>query len=114
MILDICPLTRIRLNRLRRAAVLVAKDETLRCQCAAVALMVKAACGGELLQGEVGEWEHYWNLLPCGNEIDLTSSQFGGNGWRPLTEGKSVATPDPIPIEFLLFAQRTLAALEAA
>ena len=112
-IIGIDPSLRRQLSTLRASCVKVADDEKLTGCCAAVALMVKAVCGGVILKGAVNGWQHYWNLLPCGNEIDLTSTQFGGNGWRPLAAGVE-AENDPalIPISFLLFARDTLATLE--
>jgi hypothetical protein len=46
-------------------------------QCAVTALVVQDYLGGELLRAEVGPVSHYWNLLPSGDEVDLTRHQFG-------------------------------------
>lgn len=46
-------------------------------QCAVTALAVQDYLGGTLLRGEVGPISHYWNVLPSGEEIDLTLRQFG-------------------------------------
>lgn len=46
-------------------------------QCAVTALTVQDHLGGTLLRGEVGPVSHYWNVLPSGDEIDLTIRQFG-------------------------------------
>lgn len=46
-------------------------------QCAVTALVVQDLLGGELLRGEVGNVSHYWNILPSGQEVDLTIGQFG-------------------------------------
>jgi hypothetical protein len=45
-------------------------------QCAVTALVVQDYFGGTLLRGEVGPVSHYWNVLPSGEEIDLTRHQF--------------------------------------
>ena len=46
-------------------------------QCAVTALIVQDHFGGELLTGEVNGIPHFWNLLPDGQEVDLTLGQFG-------------------------------------
>lgn len=45
-------------------------------QCAVTALVVQDYLGGMLRRGEVGPISHYWNVLPSGEELDLTRSQF--------------------------------------
>jgi hypothetical protein len=45
-------------------------------QCAVTALVVQDYFGGTLRRGEVGAISHYWNVLPSGEEIDLTRHQF--------------------------------------
>jgi len=68
---------------------------------------------GDLLCGFVGEERHYWNRLPNGQEVDLTSDQFGGDGCTPLIAGAPVDVPSPISLTALLFAQHVLANLNA-
>lgn len=46
-------------------------------QCAVTALVVQDYLGGELRRGLVGTVSHYWNVLPSGQEVDLTIDQFG-------------------------------------
>jgi hypothetical protein len=46
-------------------------------QCAITALVVQDYLGGVLRRGEVGSISHYWNVLPSGDEVDLTRHQFG-------------------------------------
>jgi len=46
-------------------------------QCAVTALIVQDLLGGALLQAQVDGHEHYWNLLPNAEELDLTREQFG-------------------------------------
>jgi hypothetical protein len=46
-------------------------------QCAVTALVVQDYLGGELLRQELNDGiSHYWNRLPCGQELDLTFMQF--------------------------------------
>jgi hypothetical protein len=45
-------------------------------QCAVTALLVQDYLGGTLRRGEVGSISHYWNVLPSGEELDLTRHQF--------------------------------------
>ena len=45
-------------------------------QCAVTALLVQDYLGGTLRRGQVGSISHYWNVLPSGEEIDLTRHQF--------------------------------------
>jgi hypothetical protein len=53
-----------------------------RGQCGSTALTIHDLLGGELLIAEVirsdgsRQGVHYWNLLPDGTELDLTSEQF--------------------------------------
>ncbi len=47
--------------------------------CRVVALIVQDYFGGEILYSYVKEnpkWDHYWNKLENGNEIDFTKDQF--------------------------------------
>lgn len=56
-------------------------------QCAVTALVVQDHLGGSLRRGELGPISHYWNVLPSGEEIDLTRRQF-----PPGTEISNVAS----------------------
>jgi len=51
-----------------------------RGQCYPTALLVKRVLGGKILRGLIMGEIHYWNKLPNGKQIDLTSDQYGGNG----------------------------------
>jgi hypothetical protein len=96
------------LPTLRRACVRAARDETLAGCCASVALAVQYLCGGVLVEGLVEDMPHYWNRLPDGTEVDLTSTQFGGDGWNPppgATMVEDVQKPELTPIEHLLFIE---------
>lgn len=98
---------------LRRLCVDVSGDETLAGLCGAVALMVQAAVGGELMEGSYQGEPHYWNRLPCGTEIDLTGTQFGGDGVHPVTSGELVGMPEYVDPMHLAFAYHVLMRLEA-
>jgi hypothetical protein len=45
-------------------------------QCAVTALIVQDYLGGTLRRAEIGTISHYWNVLPTGEELDLTRQQF--------------------------------------
>lgn len=45
-------------------------------QCAVTALIVQDYFGGGLQRGDAGAVSHYWNILPSGEEADLTRRQF--------------------------------------
>jgi len=62
--------------------------------CSIVALMVRGMFGGVIVTGLVDETRHYWNRLPDGREVDLTSCQFGGDGVTPLKRGRKVRDGD--------------------
>ena len=59
--------------------------------CAVVSLLVQDILGGDILwaslEGTQWSGNHYWNLLPDGEEIDFTKSQFGEN--RPNLKGET-------------------------
>ncbi len=58
--------------------------------CAVVSLLVQDILGGSILwatlEGTGWAGNHYWNLLPNGEEMDFTEDQFGGN--RPDLRGE--------------------------
>lgn len=58
--------------------------------CKAVARVVREKYGGDILTGKVEGQTHFWNRLADGTEIDLTSRQFGGNGFDPVAKGGKV------------------------
>lgn len=63
-------------------------------QCAVSALIVQDYLGGELRRGEVGPISHYWNVLPSGEEIDVTRHQFA--------DDVEIAHVEPRTREYLL------------
>lgn len=64
--------------------------------CFVASQIVRERYGGTLMTGTVtrmGRPEvHYWNRLPDGTEVDLTGSQYGGDGLTPVTAG----VPSPL------------------
>jgi len=53
-------------------------------QCYVTALLIQNIFGGNLIAGTVDGESHYWNKIPDGTEVDLTSDQFdGGDGIHP-------------------------------
>lgn len=83
--------------------------------CAAVAYMVQGMFGGDIVTGRITNrikghfWnkvQHYWNRLPDGKEVDLTSCQFGGDGYTPFKKGRKVKRGELVPIRFLVFAAK--------
>lgn len=73
--------------------------------CAAVATMLQGIFGGDIVTGRVKGITHYWNRID-GKEYDLTSCQFGGDGYFPLKKGRKVNRKGPVHPRFLLFANR--------
>ena len=63
-------------------------------QCAVTALIVQDYLGGDLRRGEVGSVSHYWNVLPAGDELDLTRHQF--------TDDVDIANIEPRTREYVL------------
>lgn len=84
----------------------LAKKSPLEGHCAAVAYMVQGVFGGEIVTGRVQGVSHYWNRLPDGKEIDLTSCQFGGDGYTPFKKGRKVKRGELVPVRFLIFASK--------
>lgn len=76
--------------------------------CGAVATTIRAILGGDIVTGRVKGTVHFWNRLPDGSEIDLTSCQFGGDGFKPLKKGRKVPKKEGelTNPKFLLFAER--------
>ena len=74
--------------------------------CGAVAWVIKQQYGGVLLGGKIDGISHIWNQLPDGTEIDLTSCQFGGDGYTPLTKGEKLPERTTINPKYKLFAKK--------
>lgn len=54
-----------------------------RGQCFVTAILVKEIFGGEILTATVNGEKHFWNIID-GIEIDFTSDQYGGDGYRAI------------------------------
>lgn len=53
--------------------------------CGPVSYTVQKLLGGDLLSARLYGETHYWNRLPDGTQIDLTSCQFpDGDGFTPV------------------------------
>lgn len=108
------------IGRLRRAMLRAAgpdtahgdgyHDRSLRCKlsghCGSAAHLVQKRYGGDLLTGKVGSDRHIWNRLPDGTEVDLTGSQYGGDGFHPVTKGKALPPRKTTNPRFKTFADR--------
>jgi hypothetical protein len=89
-------------------------------QCGVTALVVQDLLGGDLIHGEVHiagakAWNHYWNRLPDGTEVDLTADQFRFLEGATVVNGQVVHRPaDGIKRcreEYELLRERVLSAL---
>lgn len=56
--------------------------------CGCVAHILREVLGGSILVGKIDNTTHLWNLFPNGEEVDLTSCQFGGDGSSPIIKGR--------------------------
>lgn len=82
-----------------------AEKSRLHGHCGAVSSMLQGIFGGDIITGKVQGETHYWNRLPDGVEVDLTSCQFGGDGYTPLVKGRKVKPRSLVHPRFLLFAE---------
>ena len=87
-------------------------SDPLTGHCHAVAHVVRERFGGELVKGTVKGEAHAWNRLPGGREVDLSGSQYGGDGLHPLVKGEVASWPKSINPRFKRFAERVEAQLE--
>ena len=76
--------------------------------CAAVATIINVLYGGDIVTGRVKGIQHYWNRMSDGKEVDLTSCQFGGDGFTPLKKGRKVIRKGLTNIRFLFFAEKVM------
>ncbi len=91
-------------------------------QCGVTALVVQDLLGGDLIHGEVHmngakAWNHYWNRLSDGTEVDLTADQFRVLNGASVVNGQVVHRPPEGPRrcreEYELLRERVLVALSA-
>lgn len=66
------------------------QKDSLEGMCVELSFIVKEFLGGCILFGVIHGTGHYWNRLPDNSEVDLTSCQFGGDGFTPLGHGVSI------------------------
>ena len=104
------------LKRIREAMIECASPDTaldglfsrqvspLHNHCGCVAYTVQQHLGGDILVEM--EKEHYLNQLPDGRIIDLSSCQFGGDGYTPMTPDVMPAMDFDANDRILLFANR--------
>lgn len=81
--------------------------------CPAVSCIVRVAMGGDIVGGRVDGVTHFWNRLPNGKEVDLTSCQFGGDGFTPFKRGRKIKLPALTDPRCLLFAKAVIMQLES-
>lgn len=80
-------------------------DTPLASHCGACAYVVSQKFGGEIMVGRVGTDTHYWNILPDGTQIDLTSDQYGGDGINPVAQGRRAPPRRTVNPRFKKFAK---------
>ncbi len=103
---------RTELELIRSACVEVAREidptrsPALEGFCVETSIVVHGIFGGCLRFGVVDGNDHFWNELPDGTEVDLTSDQFDGDGFTPVAFGVEIAIPSPAPLKAIAFAQR--------
>lgn len=86
----------------------------LAARCMGVSLAVQKRWGGVVITGKVGAVTHYWNRLPRGIWVDLTSAQFGGDNLHVCPNAVPWAYFYPAGVRWMrqqLPAKRFLAAL---
>lgn len=67
------------------------KDNPSLNQCAVTALVIQDYFGGNILQCPTSDGDsHFWNLLPSGEEEDLTKDQFDHTQYYPKREQKEI------------------------
>jgi len=68
-------------------------SEGSRGQCYVTALLVYKCCQGEIRHGYIefnGKREHhFWNMTFDYFEVDFTSDQYGGDGFKPIINGET-------------------------
>lgn len=85
--------------------------DPLHNHCKAASWVVQQKFGGLILHGKVDGVAHYWNLLPCGTEVDITASQFDppfkGDGVNPVVPATHIMPLSPsVNGRFLALLQR--------
>src|ERR1019366_724345 len=86
-----------------------------RGQCAVTALIIQDHLGGDLLRAVAGGDSHYWNLLPSGEELDLTRAQFASfapEGTAVRSRGQVLSFPSAAA-RYAILAERVRHSREA-
>lgn len=74
--------------------------------CVTLSFIIRGMFGGKIVWNRNDNQPHYWNRLESGEEIDLTSCQYGGDGFTPIFKGYILKeVPDITPFNDLVFAQ---------
>ena len=87
-------------------------DKLSKGQCYVTALLIQNILGGRIFHGTVENENHYWNELPDGTEVDLTSDQFDdGDGIHVHLKHffLSVVTPNKRNKRYLILKEKYLA-----
>jgi len=73
--------------------------------CYVTALYIAMKYGGTVRWGKHGRFNHYWNEPEGYPPTDLTSDQYGGDGYRPCAHilSRGAKTPNFNNKKFLLF-----------
>lgn len=80
---------------------------TLSEHCGAVAYTIYSMYGGEIVTARVQGFRHFWNILPNGEEVDLSSDQYvGGDGFTPMAKGRPLPTRKGVNLRHHRFAAR--------
>ena len=81
--------------------------------CKAASFVVQQKFGGVILYAKIDGDAHYWNLLPCGTEVDVTATQYDapykGDGVNPVAVATHVLPwrdPKKANRRFRLLAKR--------
>jgi hypothetical protein len=56
------------------------------------------------MNGYIDGLPHIWNRIDSGEEYDLTSDRYGGDGFTPIVSGIPIDVISPLPMPALLFA----------
>jgi len=70
-----------------KARLTTSKPTKSKGQCYVTALLINKLFNGEVIKGKVFGETHYWNRIGK-VEFDLTSDQYSGDGFAPITKGK--------------------------
>lgn len=93
------------LRLIREVALETSEEQNLQGYCVVLATLVRGLYGGDIVRGRINGEPHYWNRID-GEEIDLTSCQFGGDGFHPLKKGVKVPEkdiPELVDPNYLMF-----------